>query len=84
MATQGSITNQKPVLLIDLTLDYMTTNHKFPYLGPVHEDDEPVVDGDDDVSLPDSALPGGTRLHHVVHDQVQALVLTETSVKILM
>ena len=49
----------------------------FTYLWPVHENNEPVVDGDYDVAGPDAALPGRATRHHVVEDEVQSTVLTE-------
>ena len=47
------------------------------YLRSVHQDDQPVIDSDNDVTLPDSALPSRATLHNVLHDQVETLVLTE-------
>ena len=47
------------------------------YLRSVHQDNQPVVDGDDDVPLPDSTLPSWSRLNHVLHDQVETVVFTE-------
>ena len=47
------------------------------YLRSVHQDDQPVIDSDDDVTLPDSALPGRAILNHVLHNQVEAVIFTE-------
>ena len=47
------------------------------HLRSIHEYDEPVVDGNNDISWTDPGLPGGSVLDHVVQDQVKTMVLTK-------
>merc|ERR1712055_626418 len=43
-------------------------------LWPVHQNNQPVVDGDNHVSRSDAALPGGAVLHNIIHDQMETVV----------
>ena len=52
------------------------------HLGPVHDGDEPAVDGDDDVPLPDATPVGRAVLLHSHQQQVQAkLIAVVTGVR---
>merc|ERR1719219_152219 len=53
-------------------LEQMSSN-----LSSVHQDYQPVVNSDDDITFPDAALPGGAALHHVVQDEMKAVIFTE-------
>ena len=50
-------------------------NLKSTYLRSIHQDYQPVIDCDDHVPRAHPALPGGARLHHLVHYQMESLVL---------